>query len=81
MNYQILDSHLPESEKLYYEDLNPGWKISTKHCMLVTFDNGSSATYVIFEGPWTKPNMCRDCGTHYELSLGSQLLKIPHDLA
>lgn len=80
MKYQILDSHLSESEKKYYENLNPGWRINTTHCMLVTFDDSISTTYVIFEGPWTKPNMCRDCGTHYELSLGNRLLKIPHEL-
>lgn len=81
MHYEILDSHLPESEKYYYESLNPGWKVNTTNCLQVTFEDGRSSIYAIFEGPWTKSNMCRDCGTHYELLIGNHLYKFPHNLA
>ncbi len=76
MNYKILDSHLSEPQIKYYEDNNPGWKVKTTNCLLVTLDDGSSTTYVIFEGPWTKSNMCRDCGSYYEISIGNQIIKI-----
>ena len=33
MNYKILDSYLPESEKQYYESSNPGWEINTRNCL------------------------------------------------
>ena len=80
MNYKILDSYLPESEKQYYENSNPGWKVNTTNCLQVTFEDGSSSIYVIFEGPWTKSNMCRDCGTHYEISTNEQTFIIPHNV-
>lgn len=81
MNYKILDSYLPESEKHYYESSNPGWEINTTNCLQVTFEDGTSSIYVIFDGPWTKANMCRDCGSHYELLIGNQLYKFPHNPA
>ena len=34
MNYKILDSYLPESEKQYYESSNPGWEINTTNCFI-----------------------------------------------
>ena len=44
-----------------------------------TFEaDGTSTTYIIFEGPWTKANMCRNCGSYYEISIGNKILKIPH---
>ena len=76
MNYKILNSYLSRFEKQYYENSNPGWKVNTTNCLHVIFNDGSSTIYVIFKGPWTKPNMCRDCGSYYELSVGKQLLKI-----
>lgn len=78
MNYKILNSLLSESDKKYYEELNPGWTIKTADCLLIAFEDGTSTTYVIFEGPWTKANMCRDCGSYYEVSIGNTLKKIPH---
>lgn len=79
MNYKILKSLLSESDKNYYETLNPGWTIKTYDCLSLIFENGSSTTYVVFEGPYTKTNMCRDCGSYYEVSIGNMLQKIPHD--
>lgn len=78
MKHKILKSHLSEAEKKYYEKNNPGWKVKTSDCLLVTFDDGSSTTYAIFEGPWTKSNMCRDCGSYYEVSIGNKIIRIPH---
>nr|DAY99193.1 MAG TPA: hypothetical protein [Caudoviricetes sp.] len=78
MKHKILKSHLSEAEKKYYEKNNPGWKVKTSDCLLVTFDDGSSTTYAIFEGPWTKSNMCRDCGSYYEVSIGNKIISIPH---
>ena len=78
MNYKILESHISESEIKYYEDINPGWTVKTTNCLLVTFEDGTSTTYIIFEGPWTKANMCRNCGSYYEISIGNKILKIPH---
>ena len=76
MKYQILDSYLSESERLYYEKVNPGWKVNTGNCLSTTFDDGTSTTYVIFEGPWTKSNICRNCGMYYERSTGNQNIKL-----
>lgn len=78
MNYKILESHISESDIKYYEDINPGWTVKTTNCLLVTFEDGTSTTYIIFEGPWTKANMCRNCGSYYEISIGNKILKIPH---
>lgn len=75
MNYKILKSHISESEIKYYEDINPGWTVKTTNCLLVTFEDGTSTTYIIFEGPWTKANMCRDCGSYYEISIGNKIQK------
>ena len=46
MNYKILNSHLSESEIKYYEDINPGWTVKTTNCLLVTFEDGTSTTYI-----------------------------------
>jgi hypothetical protein len=78
MIYKIIDSYLSESDIKYYEEINPGWKVKTANCLLVTFEDGSSTSYVIFEGPWTKPNMCRDCGSYYELSISDTIIRVPH---
>ena len=51
MNYKILYSHLSESEIKYYEDINPGWTVKTNNCLLVTFEDGTSMTYIIFVNP------------------------------
>lgn len=77
MNYKILKSHISASEIKYYEDVNPGWTVKTTNCLLVTFEDGTSTTYIIFEGPWTKADMCRDCGSYYEISIGNKIQKIP----
>lgn len=76
MNYKILYSHLSESEIKYYEDINPEWTVKTTNCLLVTFEDGTSMTYIIFDGPWTKANMCRDCGSCYEISIGNTIQKV-----
>lgn len=76
MNYKILYSHLSESEIKYYEDINSGWTVKTTNCLLVTFEDGTSMTYIIFDGPWTKANMCRDCESYYEISIGNNIQKV-----
>lgn len=76
MNYKILYSYLSESEIKYYEDINPGWTVKTTNCLLVTFEDGTSMTYIIFDGPWTKANMCRDCGSYYVISIGNNIQKV-----
>lgn len=69
MTFKIIKAHISEKDKMYYEKMHPGWKVKTKNLMLkVSFDDGSSTAYVIFEGPWTKLHMCRDCGSYYEFS-------------
>ena len=78
MNYKILKSHISAAEVKDYEDMKPGWTVKTTNCLLVTFEDGTSTTYIIFEGPWTKANMCRDCGSYYEISIGNKIQKIPH---
>lgn len=78
MNYKILNSHLSECEIKYYEDINSGWTVKTTNCLLVTFEDSTSTTYIIFDRSWTKANMCRDCGSHYEISIGNNIQKVYH---
>lgn len=63
MNYKILDSYLPESEKQYYESSNPGWEINTTNCLQVTFEDGTSSIYVIFDGLGLK-QICVEIAVH-----------------
>lgn len=76
MNYKILKSRLTAEDMKYYEDVNPGYLVKTSDCMLVNFEDGSSSTYVIFEGSWTRSGMCRDCGIYFEIAIGSEIKKI-----
>lgn len=80
MYHKIIKSHITESEAKRYEYLNPGYHVKTLDCLLVEFEQGTTTTYIIFEGPWTKPYMCRDCGSHYEISVGNEILKLPVNL-
>ena len=34
---KILHSHLSESEKNIFEELNPGWTVKSADCLLITF--------------------------------------------
>ena len=81
MNYKckLLKNKLHESEVQYYEKMNRGWFVKTRDCLQVEFEDGTGTTYVIFEGRFTKQYMCRDCGSYYEIDLGTQLIKIPKE--
>lgn len=81
MSYKckLLKNKLPKSEVQYYEKMNRGWFVKTTDCLYVEFEDGTSTTYIIFEGRFTKEYMCRDCGSYYEINLGTQLIKIPKE--
>ena len=53
------------------------YNINIKTKEQIEFEDGTGTTYVIFEGRFTKQYMCRDCGSYYEIDLGTQLIKIP----
>lgn len=78
MSYKckLLKNKLSKSEVQYYEKMNRGWFVKTTDCLYVEFEDGTSTTYIIFEGRFTKEYMCRDCGSYYEINLGTQLIKI-----
>lgn len=76
MKYKLLKSYLSESDRQYYERLNKGYVVNTADCLQVMFDDVSSVTYVIFEGPKTLYNMCRDCKKYYEINSGNHIYKV-----
>lgn len=78
MKFKLLNSYLPESQLQFYKRFDKRWVVKTTDCLQVDFEDGSAAIYIIFNGPWTLPNMCRDCRTHYEFADGNKLYKIPY---
>lgn len=76
MNARILRNHITDSTKEFYEQQFPGWIVSSLDCLEITFDDLSSATYVIFSGPHTCQNMCRDCIDRFEIYHHSGILTI-----
>lgn len=76
MRFKLLESYLPESQLQFYKRTDKRWEVKTTDCLQVDFEDGLVTTYIIYNGPWTLPNMCRDCGTYYELALGTNLYRI-----
>lgn len=72
MYVELLHNHISDSDRNYYELMNKGWTVPTRDCIRVTYADKESSTYIIFCGPFTKNEMCRDCATHYELSAGGK---------
>lgn len=62
-----LENHIGESERKCFEKLNQGWTVTTKDCIAVEWEDGTKATFVIFQGPYTLDEMCRECSEYYEL--------------
>lgn len=79
--YNILNSYISEDQKKYFESANLGWTINTSDCLEVTFEDGTSSIYPIFEGPWTRKDMCRDCGLYYEIATGNHIYRFPQTKA
>lgn len=61
---RVFKDVLIDADKNFFERLNPGWK-ATGDMLEETFPDGSTNTLVVFTGPWTRRDTCRDCGTHY----------------
>lgn len=76
MKVKRIISTLSDTDIKYYESANPGWTVSKDYCLAISWDNGTSCTYVVFNGPFTLNNMCRDCGQYYELAAGGMLYNI-----
>lgn len=71
-----LENHIGDSEKRYFEKLNHGWTVPTKDCIAVEWEDGTKATFVIFQGPYTLDEMCRECRDYYELCTGGRIYHI-----
>jgi hypothetical protein len=76
MNARIIHNHITDSAKEFFEHQFPGWSVSSLDCLEITFDDLSSTTYVIFSGPHTCQNMCRDCIDHFEIYHHSGILTV-----
>jgi len=76
MKTHLIHEHINKTDRDYYEQLNQGWSVQTNDCLCVDWENGSKTVFVIFCGPFTLDNMCRDCGSYFELSTGGNLYRI-----
>lgn len=76
MKARLVRNHITDSKKKFFEHQFPGWIVSSLDCLEITFDDLSSATYVIFSGPHTCQNMCRDCKDHFEIYHDSGILTV-----
>lgn len=71
---------LEESEKAFYEKVNPGFKC-TGETLEESYDEihgleKGGTTYVVFNGKWTPYGMCRDCGDHYIIAKWDKYIRI-----
>lgn len=73
---EIIKNHLNELDRISYEKQYTCWTIPGTDCLKLTWSSGLSTTYMIFKGPWTQQEMCRDCGDHYEVVASNQIYKI-----
>ena len=69
MKYKVTIGKLEESEKEFFERMNPGYKC-TGETLTEQFPEGGGQTLVIFKtvsptSNFTPYGMCRDCGDHY----------------
>lgn len=76
MRAKIIINNLSDADIRYYETNNPGWTVSKDYCIDISWDSGTTCTYVIFNGPFTLNNMCRDCRHYYELAADGALYTI-----
>ena len=72
----IYKGYLSDTEAEHFERLNPGWTVKNCDVLCFTDDRGTSTEYVIFTGPWTKTEMCRDCGECYVIASLSQYFRV-----
>ena len=72
MKVEILPNYISDSDQHYYEQLNEGWTVPGRDCLQIVWADNEKSTYVIFYGPFTKNEICRDCNSYYELSTGGK---------
>ena len=72
MYAKLLSNHISDSDRTYFESLNEGWSVPSRDCIQIKWNEKETTTYVIFCGPFTKNEMCRDCCDHFELSTGGK---------
>lgn len=79
MRYKLIDTLLTKDIVNFYKSLHKGFTVNKHKLLEVYFDDGSSSTYLIFKGKFTKQYMCRECEDFYELSTGNGIIKIYKD--
>lgn len=76
MKATIYKNCLSDAEAEHYERMNPGWQVVNRDILCFVTNDGVSRDYVIFSGPWTRTEMCRDCGDHYIIALHQGFIRV-----